>query len=79
MKTPVAGTGTAVWWERQIDPTLVFGIPQVGLVTPEGKYLENLELQPDVEVYNDPVSVAQGRDRQLEHAVQVLLEQVGAK
>lgn len=29
--TPVAGTMTAVWWERQIDPSLVFGIPQVGL------------------------------------------------
>ena len=27
---PVAGTMTAVWWERQIDPSIVFGIPQVG-------------------------------------------------
>ena len=24
---PVPGTGTFVWWEAQIDPTLVFGIP----------------------------------------------------
>ena len=24
---PVPGTMTAVWWETQIDPTLVFGIP----------------------------------------------------
>jgi C-terminal processing protease CtpA/Prc len=77
--TPVAGTGTAVWWERQIDPTLVFGIPQVGMVTPAGEYLENLELKPDVEVYNDPVSVAQGRDLQLERAVEVLFEQIGGK
>ena len=29
--TPVAGTMTAVWWERQIDPSIVFGIPQVGV------------------------------------------------
>ncbi len=50
----VAGTGTAVWWERQIDGETVFGIPQVGLITDDGKYLENLDLQPDVEVRNDP-------------------------
>ena len=29
---PVPGTMTAVWWETQIDPTIVFGIPQVGCV-----------------------------------------------
>jgi len=71
--TPVAGTGTAVWWERQIDPTLVFGIPQVGFVTPDGKYLENTELQPDVLVVNDPGSRARGDDPQLQKAVEVLL------
>ena len=26
---PVAGTGTAVWWETQIDNTLYFGIPMI--------------------------------------------------
>jgi C-terminal processing protease CtpA/Prc/Tol biopolymer transport system component len=74
--TPVAGTGTAVWWERQIDGTLVFGIPQVGYLMPNGKYLENSELQPDVLVVNDPESRARGRDPQLERAVAVLLEQL---
>lgn len=74
--TPVAGTGTAVWWERLIDPTLVFGIPQVGMVTPDGNYLENTELQPDVEVYNSPESVARGEDQQLAKAVGVLLEEL---
>jgi C-terminal processing protease CtpA/Prc len=49
------------------------------MVTPAGEYLENLELKPDVEVYNDPVSVAQGRDLQLERAVEVLFEQIGGK
>jgi len=24
---PVPGTGTFVWWETQIDPTIYFGIP----------------------------------------------------
>ncbi len=28
---PVPGTMTAVWWETQIDPTIVFGIPQVAV------------------------------------------------
>lgn len=27
---PVPGTMTAVWWETQIDPTIYFGISQVG-------------------------------------------------
>jgi len=74
--TPVAGTGTAVWWETQIDPTLVFGIPQVGMMTKEGKYLENLTLEPDVVVYNDPEGSAKGEDAQLKKAVEVLLEAV---
>ncbi len=74
--TPVAGTGTAVWWETQIDPTLVFGIPQVGMMTQDGKYLENLTLEPDVLVYNDPNSMSKGEDPQLAKAVQVLLEQL---
>ena len=72
--TPVAGTATAVWWERLMDPDLVFGIPQVGMQTEEGRYLENLQLDPDVLVFNDPESVARGEDKQLEAAVRVLLE-----
>lgn len=71
--TPVAGTGTAVWWETQIDKTLYFGIPQVGVMDRSGQFLENQTLQPDVEIYNDPASAAQGRDLQLEKAVEVLL------
>ncbi|GAA4398121.1 S41 family peptidase [Nibrella viscosa] len=70
---PVPGTGTAVWWESQIDPTLVFGIPQVGMVTNDGKYMENTQLEPDVLVRNDPEEIAKGRDQQLERAVQELL------
>ncbi|MDH6355654.1 tricorn protease [Dysgonomonas sp. PH5-45] len=72
--TPVPGTMTAVWWENQIDPTIVFGIPQVAVKDMRGQYLENQELQPDIEVYNDPASVLQGRDMQLERAVRELLK-----
>ena len=72
----MAGPGTAVWWENLMDPNLTFGIPQVGCVTPEGRYLENMELQPDVLVLNDPASVAAGQDAQLAAAVRVLLEEI---
>ncbi len=76
---PVAGTGTAVWWETQIDPTLYFGIPQVGFVADDGKYLENRELRPDLLVLAEPGDLASGRDAQLERAVAMLLEQLGPK
>lgn len=69
---PVPGTGTAVWWEQQIDPTLVFGIPQVGMLTPEGEYLENNQLQPDIVLDNQPEQLLQGIDQQLIKAVEVL-------
>jgi C-terminal processing protease CtpA/Prc len=69
---PIPGTGTAVWWEQQIDPTLVFGIPQVGMVGMDGKYLENTQLEPDVKVKNDPEIISKGRDQQVERAVQEL-------
>lgn len=74
--TPVPGTMTAVWWETQIDPTIVFGIPQVGVQDMKGNYLENQELQPDIEIYNTPESQLRGEDHQLERAVKVMLETV---
>jgi len=74
--TPVAGTGTAVWWETLQDGTLYFGIPQVGVKDRDGKYLENQELEPDHLVVNDPESTAKGRDLQLEKAVEILLKKL---
>jgi tricorn protease len=69
---PVAGTGTAVWWEG-LQNGVVFGIPQVGMIDTEGDYLENKQLEPDYKVSNEPEIVSKGRDQQLEKAVQVLL------
>ncbi|MDE6300479.1 MAG: PDZ domain-containing protein [Muribaculaceae bacterium] len=73
---PVPGTMTAVWWETQIDPTLVFGIPQVTSVDMNGNILENRQLQPDVEVYNTPQDVAAGHDAQIARAVETLLKKL---
>ena len=76
--TPVAGTMTAVWWERVIDNTLVFGIPQVGCVDMQGRYQENLQLEPDMAVYNTPEEMLQGIDRQLEAAVKEMMRQASS-
>ena len=73
---PVPGTMTAVWWETQIDPSIVFGIPQVGMQDMQGRYLENQQLEPDIEVYNSPESQLRGEDHQLEEAVKAMLKEV---
>lgn len=77
--TPIAGTMTAVWWERQIDPSIVFGIPQVGCMDMQGNYLENHTLQPDILVYNTPEDALKGDDTQLKAAVDCLLKQLPKK
>ncbi len=73
---PVPGTGTFVWWETQIDPTLYFGIPMGGW-RPVGEdgFLENNQLEPDIRVQNEPGAMADGKDQQLEEAVKVLMEE----
>lgn len=70
---PVPGTMTSVNWETLQDPSLVFGIPVVGYRLPDGSYLENQQLEPDVKVVNSPEKIIQGEDEQLEAAVKELL------
>ena len=70
---PVPGTMTAVWWESQINKNLYFGIPQVGIQGVDGKLAENNQFEPDIKVKNDYKSVAEGKDKQLEEAVKLLL------
>ncbi|MGM9736812.1 MAG: S41 family peptidase [Candidatus Cryptobacteroides sp.] len=77
---PVAGTMTAVWWETQINPNIIFGIPQVGSwCIDEGHYSENHQVDPDILVYNDPASVLRGEDKQLEAAVKEMLAETKDK
>ncbi|GHT39301.1 tricorn protease [Bacteroidia bacterium] len=73
---PVAGTMTTVSWEVLQDPTMTFGIPIIGYRRPDGSYLENTQLEPDVKVANSPDKLAQGEDEQLAKAVEVLLKQL---
>jgi tricorn protease len=71
---PVPGTGTFVWWENQIDPSLVFGIPMGGWRSPDGKFCENNQTEPDILVRNEPDIMSGGRDQQIEAAVKELLK-----
>jgi tricorn protease len=69
---PVPGTGTFVWWEFQIDPSLVFGMPMGGWRAPDGKFEEGHQLEPDIMVRNAPDILSSGRDQQIEAAVKEL-------
>lgn len=73
---PVPGTMTSVNWVRMQDPTMVFGIPVTGYRLPDGSYLENTQLEPDVYVLNAPADVVKGEDTQLHTAVITLLEDI---
>jgi len=73
---PVPGTGTAVWWETQIDPTMIFGIPMVATIGKENRPTENLQVEPDIMVplmYEDFLN---GTDTQLEAAVKEMLSKI---
>ena len=73
---PVAGTGTAVWWETQIDPTMVFGIPMVATIGKENRPTENLQVEPDIRVPLPYEDFLNGKDDQLEAAVKEMLKEV---
>lgn len=71
---PVPGTGTFVWWENQIDPTIRFGIPMGCWRSLDGKCGENNQMEPDIMVRNEPDVMASGRDQQIEAAVKELMK-----
>ena len=71
---PVPGTMSSVNWERLQDSSLIFGVPVIGYQLPDGSYLENTQLEPDVLILNRPETVVTGTDLQLEAAVSELLK-----
>lgn len=76
---PVPGTMTAVWWETQINPQIVFGIPQVTNSALDGTPMENNQLNPELVIYNNPGETEAGRDAQLEGAVRHLMQKTSGK
>ena len=71
---PVPGTGTFVWWEEQIDPNLVYGMPMGAWREPNGTIEEGHQLEPDILVRDAPDTLAAGRDQQVEAAVKELMK-----
>jgi tricorn protease len=67
---------SSVNWETLQDPTLVFGVPVIGYQLPDGSYLENTQLEPDIHILNRPETVVTGTDLQLEAAVRELLKEL---
>ncbi|WP_261818093.1 S41 family peptidase [Vibrio gallicus] len=75
----VPGTGTFVNWQKQQNPLLIYGVPQLGMKDAKGRWLENQDIVPDVTVHNYPNSIARNRDVQLETAVKQLMSEVKSK
>ena len=71
---PVPGTGTFVWWEGQIDPNLVYGMPMGGWKAPDGLFEEGHQLEPDILIRNAPDTLSLGHDQQIEAAVKELMK-----
>ncbi len=76
---PVAGTGTAVWWdESNLIPNLVYGLPELPLRKIDGHLSENEPIEPDILVPSDPTAWAKGKDPQLDAAIASLMTNVSA-
>jgi tricorn protease len=77
---PVPGTMTTSGWVTLpvTGGSIRYGRPTAGWMDRDGNFLENLQLEPDILVLNDPMSLWQNRDLQIEEAVRVLLEKADA-
>jgi tricorn protease len=62
-----------------IDGGNVF-VPEYGFVNTEGKWdIENYGVDPDIVVENDPKSVIEGRDKQLERGIEEVMKAMAAE
>ena len=51
----------------------------IGYQLPDGSYLENKQLEPDILVLNAPETIVKGEDTQLRRAVEELLKELNTK
>ncbi len=57
----------------------VVNVPEFGFASAKGEWIiEGYGVDPDIEVENDPKSVAEGRDPQLERAVAEVMKKLQA-
>ena len=73
---PVPGTCTFAGWEMLQDNSIRWGVPPLGVKDVNGRYLENLQTEPDIKVMNEYEQVSKGKDQQLEAAIKELLKEV---
>jgi len=73
---PVPGTCTFAGWETLQDNSVRWGVPPLGVKDINGRYLENLQTEPDIKVMNEYEQVSKGKDQQLEVAVKELLKEL---
>jgi tricorn protease len=73
---PVPGTCTFAGWET-LQGGLRWGVPGLGVKdATTGRYLENLQTEPDVLVMNEFDKVSRGEDQQLAAAIDALMRAV---
>ncbi|ARN70306.1 peptidase S41 [Nonlabens tegetincola] len=72
---PVPGTCSFAGWERLPDGT-VWGVVPISAKDINGNWMENNQTEPSIMVKNMPGVIDNGRDQQLERAIEELLKDV---
>jgi tricorn protease len=73
---PVPGTCSFAGWEMLQNGNIFWGSVPVSAKNRAGEWLENNETVPEYKIKNMPGIIDNGRDQQLEKAVEVLMETV---
>jgi tricorn protease len=71
---PVPGTCSFAGWEMLQDGATNWGSVPVSAKNAKGQWLENNQTVPDFQIKNEPNVISQGKDQQLEKAVEELLK-----
>ncbi len=72
---PTPGTCSFAGWEGLPDGSY-WGVVPVSAKDINGKWMENLQTEPDVKVKNEPGVIDNGRDQQLEKAIEEMMNDV---
>lgn len=73
---PVPGSCTWMTGQELQDNTMRYSVPTLGVKTMDGKYMENYQTVPDIIVENDYETTANGKDQQLEKAINELMKEL---
>ena len=73
---PTPGTCSFAGWEG-LQGGGSWGVVPVSAKDKAGRWMENLETKPDIQIKNMPGLINNGRDEQLEKAIEALMNEVG--